>query len=136
MIGAGSKGAVVTLVEHKTGYAGAEQGSGGRHEGVKSSFERGLTGAFDNGKAFAGHQTVAQRLKADGFFADPYGCLAARLQRKPERAPPARRPKGGRLREDYSCCAEVIRSQGPSTSLTHCWHRSIQMRLPSPKIES
>lgn len=80
MIGAGNKGAIVTLVERVTGYAKLMLVPNKEAAGVTKAIVQALrphqkqvlTLTFDNGKEFAGHQTVAKRLKADCFFADPY----------------------------------------------------------------
>lgn len=80
MIGAGNKGAIVTLVDRKTGYAKLMLVPNKEAAGVTKAIiralrphqEQVLTVTFDNGKEFAGHQTVAKRLKADCYFADPY----------------------------------------------------------------
>lgn len=80
MIGAGHKGAIVTLVERKTGYAKLELVPSKEAAGVTKAIVRALrphqdqvlTLTFDNGKEFSGHETVAKRLKADCYFAEPY----------------------------------------------------------------
>jgi len=80
MIGAGQKGAIVTLVERKTGYAKLMLVPSKEAAGVTKAIvkalrphqEQVLTLTFDNGKEFAGHQTVAKKLKADCYFAEPY----------------------------------------------------------------
>ena len=80
MIGAGNKGAIVTLVERVTGYAKLMLVPNKEAVGVTKAIikalhphqEQVLTLTFDNGKEFAGHQTVAKRLKADCYFAEPY----------------------------------------------------------------
>ena len=80
MIGAGHKGAIVTLVERQTGYARLMLVPNREAAGVTKAIiqalnpcqEKVLTLTFDNGKEFAGHQTLAKRLKAECFFAEPY----------------------------------------------------------------
>ncbi|WP_189338911.1 IS30 family transposase [Chromobacterium amazonense] len=80
MIGAGNKGAIVTLVERKTGYSKLMRVPSKEAAGVTKATVRALrphqeqvlTLTFDNGKEFAGHQTVGKRLKADCYFAEPY----------------------------------------------------------------
>lgn len=80
MIGAGHKGAIVTLVERKTGYAKLRLVPNKEAPGVTKAIIKALrphqgqvlTLTFDNGKEFVGHQTVAKRLQADCYFAEPY----------------------------------------------------------------
>ena len=62
MIGAGHRGALVTLVERTSGLVKIQR--------VASKEAKGVT--RDNGKEFAGHETIARLLKADCYFADPY----------------------------------------------------------------
>lgn len=70
----------MTLVERQTGYARLMLVPNKEAAGVTKAIiqalnpckEKVLTLTFDNGKAFAGHQTVAKRLKAECFFAEPY----------------------------------------------------------------
>jgi IS30 family transposase len=80
VIGAGHKGAIVTLVERKTGYAKLvlvpnKEAAGVTQAILKALFplrDRVLTLTFDNGKEFAWHQKIAKALEADCYFAEPY----------------------------------------------------------------
>ncbi|WP_194117399.1 IS30 family transposase [Chitinilyticum piscinae] len=80
MIGAGQQGALVTLVERKTGLTRIAHVPTKEAAGVTKAICRMLAPlkgqvksiTFDNGKEFAGHATISRRLKADCYFADPY----------------------------------------------------------------
>lgn len=79
VIGKNHKGGLVTLAERKLRYVLAEQRS--KHaEGVTTVVTRLLrphkdnchTLALDNGKAFAGHESIVAELLASVYFAPPY----------------------------------------------------------------
>ena len=70
----------MTLAERQTGYTRLMLMPNKEAAGVTKAIiqalnpckENVLTLTFDNGKEFAGHQTVAKRLKAECFFAEPH----------------------------------------------------------------
>lgn len=80
IIGAKHKGAIVSLVERKSGYTRLMRVPNKEAAGVTQAIGRGLrpfknqvlTITFDNGKEFAGHEKIAKELKTDCYFADPY----------------------------------------------------------------
>ena len=80
MIGAGHRGALVTLVERTSGLVKIQRVTNKEAKGVTRAIHRMLSPhrskvhsiTFDNGKEFAGHETIARLLKADCYFADPY----------------------------------------------------------------
>ena len=81
MVGKGRRSALVTLVERKSGYARI-----GRVDSMKSSLTMRVTRrrmkdlppslrrsvTFDNGKEFAEHATLTDRVGLEVYFADPY----------------------------------------------------------------
>ena len=72
--------AIVTVVERKTGYLVARKVKQRKAEQVRNaivvelaSYEKFVkTITFDNGKEFAEHETIAEALNAETFFAAPY----------------------------------------------------------------
>lgn len=80
IIGAKHQGAIVSLVERKSGYTRLIRVQSKEAAGVTQAIGRALrpfknqvlTITFDNGKEFAGHEKIAKALKADCYFADPY----------------------------------------------------------------
>ena len=80
IIGAGKRGAIVTLVERKSRLTLLKQvtrrTAAAVEEAILDLLEPYLaithTITFDNGKEFANHQTIAQKLQANMFFAHPY----------------------------------------------------------------
>jgi transposase, IS30 family len=81
LIGRRHRGAVVTLVERKSGYLLAAQSQDrqarrirrkieGRVAGLPPELRRTVT--FDNGKEFAEHELLARRTGLDVYFAQPY----------------------------------------------------------------
>ena len=80
LIGAKHQGAVVSLVERKSGYTRLIRVPNKEAAGVTRAIKRALrplqqqvlTITFDNGKEFARHEKIAKALKADCYFADPY----------------------------------------------------------------
>ena len=80
IVGAGRKGAILSLVErvsrytllHKLKAATAERTSRAIINKLRRHSARVHTITADNGKEFAGHQHVARRLAADFYFAKPY----------------------------------------------------------------
>lgn len=80
IIGAGKQGAIVTLVERKSRFTLLKQVHRRTATAVgdaiidllKPYLTVSHTITFDNGKEFANHQTIAQILQTDVFFAHPY----------------------------------------------------------------
>jgi len=80
IIGAGKRGAIVTLVERKSRFTLLKQVARRTATAVEEAILDMLkpyqvsthTITFDNGKEFANHQTIAQKLQANVFFAHPY----------------------------------------------------------------
>ncbi len=80
IIGAKHQGAIVSLVERKSGYTRLIRVPNKEAAGVTQAIGRALrpfkkqvlTITFDNGKEFAGHEKIAKELKTDCYFADPY----------------------------------------------------------------
>ncbi len=79
--GAAGTGYLVTLVERKTRFALIGRTQTKEAKAVTRMVVRMLSElpahvrqslTFDNGKEFAGHETIAKRLKLDVFFAHPY----------------------------------------------------------------
>ena len=80
IIGAGKRGAIVTLVERKSRFTLLKQVTRRKAAAVEEAildllrpFQASThTITFDNGKEFANHQTIARELQANVFFAHPY----------------------------------------------------------------
>lgn len=80
IIGAGKKGAIVTLVERKSRFTLLKQVARRTAAAVEEAILELLlpyqavthTITFDNGKEFANHQNIAENLQADMYFAHPY----------------------------------------------------------------
>ena len=80
MIGANHKGAVVTMVERKSGYAVLAKVANKTSDLVSSAIvnnlrpmcERVKTLTFDNGKEFAAHRLINQQLNCTAYFARPF----------------------------------------------------------------
>ena len=80
IIGAGQKGAIVTLVERKSRFTLMDKVDHRTAEATENAIVRMLlpyilrvlTITFDNGKEFANHEKIAQQLQADMFFAHTY----------------------------------------------------------------
>jgi IS30 family transposase len=80
VIGKNHKGGLVTLAERKSRYVLAGHIRSKHADGVTTVVTRLLrphkgkchTITFDNGKEFAGHETIAAELKASVYFAHPY----------------------------------------------------------------
>ena len=80
IIGAGQRGAIVTLVERKSRLTLLQPVTRRTAAAVEAAILDLLrphqacthTITFDNGKEFANHQTIAQKLHAQVFFAHPY----------------------------------------------------------------
>jgi IS30 family transposase len=80
VIGANHKGAVVTMVERKSGYAVMAKVEKKTSELVSSAIvdmlqplaARVKTLTFDNGKEFAGHVHIDQQLQSTAYFARPF----------------------------------------------------------------
>ena len=80
IIGAGKRGAIVTLVERKSRFALLKQVARRTAVAVEDAILELLmpyqaithTITFDNGKEFANHQNIAEKLQADMYFAHPY----------------------------------------------------------------
>lgn len=80
VIGANHKGAIVTMVERKSGYAVMARVSNKTSELVAAAIVSQLkpvaarvkTLTFDNGKEFAQHADIDQQLASTTYFADPF----------------------------------------------------------------
>jgi len=80
MVGEAHQGALVTLVERASRYTLAQQLPSRHSTGVTEAVVELLrphravcqTLTFDNGKEFAQHEQIAQRLRAQVYFAHPY----------------------------------------------------------------
>jgi len=80
VIGASHKGAVVTMVERKSGYAVMAKVEKKTSELVSSAIvdklqplaARVKTLTFDNGKEFAGHAYIDKQLQSTAYFARPF----------------------------------------------------------------
>ena len=80
IIGAGKRGAIVTLVDRKSRFALLKQVSRRTADAVENAILDLLkpyqsathTITCDNGKEFANHQSFAEKLQANIFFAHPY----------------------------------------------------------------
>jgi IS30 family transposase len=81
VVGARHSGAVVTLVERKSGYLLTAKSCDRKARRVARKIESRLeklpaklrrTATFDNGKEFAEHEYLAKRLDLDVYFAQPY----------------------------------------------------------------
>ena len=82
VIGANHKGAVVTMVERKSGYAVMAKVTNKTSALVSSAIvdklqplaARVKTLTFDNGKEFAGHAYIDEQLQSTAYFARPFAC--------------------------------------------------------------
>jgi len=80
VIGANHKGAIVTMVERKSGFSvivkvsqkTSELVSRAIIEGLKPYMVRVITLTYDNGKEFAGHIQIDQALNSTSYFARPF----------------------------------------------------------------
>lgn len=80
VIGKGRKSALLTLVERKTLYTVIVRLTGKRADllaeaavqGMQHLKDRVKTITLDNGLEFAGHETIAEGLETDIYFAHPY----------------------------------------------------------------
>jgi len=80
MIGKNHKGALVTLVERKSQFTVLGQARRKTAKAVQQQMIQQLrpyqnrvhTITIDNGREFAGHETIARKLNAKVYFADPY----------------------------------------------------------------
>jgi IS30 family transposase len=80
IVGKGRKSAMLTLVERKTLYTIIMRLTGKRADllaktaiaGMKALKSKVKTITFDNGLEFADHETIAEGLNADIYFAHPY----------------------------------------------------------------
>jgi IS30 family transposase len=81
VVGAGRSGAIVTLVERKSGYLLTAKSCDRQARRTARKIETRLkslpaqlrrTATFDNGKEFAEHESLTRRLDLDVYFADPY----------------------------------------------------------------
>ena len=80
VIGANHKGAVVTMVERKSGYAVMAKVTNKTSALVSSAIvdklqplaARVKTLTFDNGKEFAGHAYIDEQLQSTAYFARPF----------------------------------------------------------------
>jgi len=80
VIGANHKGAIVTMVERKSGFSvivkvsqkTSELVSRAIIEGLRPYMVRVITLTYDNGKEFAGHIQIDQALDSTSYFARPF----------------------------------------------------------------
>jgi IS30 family transposase len=80
IIGKNHRQAIVSLVERKTGFTLIEKVERKTAQAVSDAMTKllnpyrcqVLTITSDNGREFAGHEVIAQRLQADFYFAHPY----------------------------------------------------------------
>lgn len=80
VIGKNQQGVIITLVERLSRYTVAGKHPGKHAKGIADSISQLLmphshlchTITFDNGKEFAHHRTIADRLQAQVYFAHPY----------------------------------------------------------------
>jgi len=80
VIGANHKGAIVTMVERKSGFGvivkvahkTSDLVSRAIVEGLQPFADRVKTLTYDNGKEFAAHIQIDQALKSTGYFARPF----------------------------------------------------------------
>ncbi len=80
IIGAGQKGAIVTLVERKSRFTLMDKVERRTADATEEAIVRMLlhhilqvrTITFDNGKEFANHEKIARQLQAEMYFAHPY----------------------------------------------------------------
>jgi len=80
VIGANHKGAIVTMVERKSGFGvivkvahkTSDLVSRAIVEGLQPFADRVKTLTYDNGKEFAAHIQIDQALKSTGYFASPF----------------------------------------------------------------
>ena len=80
VIGANHKGAIVTMVERKSGFRvivkvsqkTSELVSRAIIEGLRPYMVRVITLTYDNGKEFAGHIQIDQALNSTSYFARPF----------------------------------------------------------------
>jgi IS30 family transposase len=80
VIGKGQQGVLVTLVERRSRYTLAQRLDSKHADGVSAAINALLTPhkeqchtiTFDNGREFAGHESIAAHLQAAVYFAHPY----------------------------------------------------------------
>ncbi len=80
IFGSGKQGAIVTLAERKSRFTLLRQVASRTAAAVEDAIlellspyqAATLTITFDNGKEFAHHQSIAEKLHAQVFFAHPY----------------------------------------------------------------
>ena len=80
IVGKNHKSAILTLTERRSQFELMAKTDGTKADSIKKQMINLLapfklfvkTITSDNGKEFAEHQTIAQKLEADFFFADPY----------------------------------------------------------------
>lgn len=80
VIGQNHKGALVTIVDRKSNFVLIKKVDTKHADGVtaatiallKPHNDKVFTITADNGKEFAGHETMSQELRADVYFAHPY----------------------------------------------------------------
>ncbi|GAB4127800.1 MAG: hypothetical protein Fur0040_10740 [Sideroxydans sp.] len=84
IIGKGHKQALVSLVERKSGFTLIEKVERKTAQAVSEAMikllrpyrKRGHTITSDNGREFAGHESISKQLKTDFYFAHPYASWA------------------------------------------------------------
>jgi len=76
LLGAGKRGAIVTLVDRKSRLTllkrVAHRTASAVEEAILDLLRPYQTSTCDNGKEFANHQSFAEKLQANAFFAHPY----------------------------------------------------------------
>jgi IS30 family transposase len=119
IIGKGHQSALVTMVDRKSKITkiiklkektAKETAAQIRKNMAKSNMPI-LTITFDNGKEFADHKTIANGLKADVYFADPYSAFQRGTNENTNGLIRQYLPKG----TDFTCCVQPI-----SATLTLC----------------
>lgn len=109
IMGAEHKGAILTLVERKSKYLCAARMSGKNAEETRANAIRLLrkmnteTITFYNGKEFAFHGEIGEKLGADVYFAHPYSSWERGLNEYTNRLLRQYFPKGMDLRKAKEC---------------------------------
>ena len=109
IIGKNHKQAIVSLVERKSGFLmckverkTALAVSDAMTGLLKLHRRRVHTITSDNGREFAGHETISKQLKADFYFAPPLCVMGAMHQREYQRTDPAVLPQGTGLHHHHA----------------------------------
>ena len=137
--GAGHSGMIMTCVERKSGYLVAAKMKDGTSARLNAAKERAFrsvpqklrqTLTVDNGKEFAGHERLSQRLAMTIYFAHPYSSN----EREHQRPAASVLPKEDRLPRHLSprpCTRDRATQQSTTkeTQLSHPTRSSQQSRL-------